>query len=193
MFRRKRILRNYSDTRSSIQDGDILLFCGTWWMSRAIEWCTNSPYSHAGMAGWWGPKVMCIEMLQSTGGRAVALSKYVSTYPGAVDVYRPIVTPEQAAGALEAMKELTSTPYGWLPLFRAGIRQIPFMANIVPPARNLNGIAKYPFCSAAITRAYHAVGVDLVKGKEDCDTSPADLSRAPMLQYVASLTTEIVP
>lgn len=34
---------------SSCQSGDIILFDGSWWLSRLIEWGQNSHYSHVGM------------------------------------------------------------------------------------------------------------------------------------------------
>ena len=44
-----------------VKDGDVLLFQGTGWLSRFIRWGSNSAYSHAGIALWWGARLMVVQ------------------------------------------------------------------------------------------------------------------------------------
>ena len=71
----------YPDVRAQIQDGDVLLFQGTHWLSRLIRWGSKSPYSHAGVALWWGPRLMVVQAV-GKGVEAVPLSHAVDRYSG---------------------------------------------------------------------------------------------------------------
>ena len=81
------ILLNYAAARREICDGDLLLFRPRGLVWRAIAVAGRSEYTHAAMAGWWGNRLMNVEMT-SGGGRAQLLSNIVGQWPGVVDVYQ---------------------------------------------------------------------------------------------------------
>ena len=51
----------YRTVRAAIHDGDILLFSGRKPFSLLIRVLTRSRYSHAGIAAWWGERLMVME------------------------------------------------------------------------------------------------------------------------------------
>ena len=102
----------YSSARRQIRDADLLLFRPRTWYTRAIAVAGRSEYVHAGMAGWWNGRLMCVEMTNG-GGRAQLLSNVVQRWPRACDVYRSNATRSRRfsrARALAAMVEITGKP-----------------------------------------------------------------------------------
>jgi len=81
------ILVPYADARREIRDADLLLFRSRSLVWRLVSVAGRSPYTHAAMAGWWGDRLMCVEMT-SGGGRAQLLSNLVERWPGVIDVFR---------------------------------------------------------------------------------------------------------
>ena len=76
------ILIPYSGARQKIRDGDLLLFRRENRLtSRLIAAAGRSEYCHAAMAAWWNERLMCLETVQSHGGRAIMLSAAVADVP----------------------------------------------------------------------------------------------------------------
>jgi len=71
--------QSYTDLRPHIQNGDILLFSGPDFFSRAIKWATGSPWSHVGFIFRLDAidRVMVLQSL-SSGSCTVALSAIVN-------------------------------------------------------------------------------------------------------------------
>jgi len=64
----------YRDAKSRIQSGDIILWHGRGLAARLVQWATNSYWSHAGVAIWWGPRLMVLDAYPFKGTRARPLS-----------------------------------------------------------------------------------------------------------------------
>lgn len=194
----------YSKARQWIRSGDLLLLRrGRSWTHRLIAAGGRSQYVHAGMAAWWNRDLMCLEMVQWRGGRAVCLSHQVTLCPGRWDVYTLTPVGRQSLDrglAVRAMKRLTGTPYGWKALWGVIGRHLPLVRWLVPAptedpqihsARGLPPIRLEPmFCSQAVAWAYRAAGVDPAPNLPDRLTEPGDLARSPLFRYRFTLVPD---
>ena len=77
-------LRRYHDIRSTIADGDLLLFR----RRGLISVYGRGIHSHAAKAIWWRESLFCCEVREWYGGRAVLLSREVKRRPGRIDLFR---------------------------------------------------------------------------------------------------------
>jgi hypothetical protein len=183
----------YSAARRNIRDGDLLLYRPRDWYTRLIAVAGRSGYVHAAMAGWWGGRLMNVEMT-SGGGRAQLLSNLVERWPGAIDVYRANAARRRFSrqAAVRAMIEITGKRYGWFNLFRAALFHMPLVRFIVSPdVDDAEDSPRWPpFCSEAVAMACRRGGVDPVPNLADRLTEPADLSRSPFFAYRFTLTWE---
>jgi hypothetical protein len=180
---------NYADARREIRDGDLLLFRPRGLVWRAIAVAGRSDYTHAAMAGWWGDRLMNVEMT-SGGGRSQLLSNIVEQWPGVIDVYQANAEHRRFSRrkALAAMIAITGKPYGKWNLFRASLYHMPFVRFMVSPdANDLETTPYPPFCSQAVSMACRAGGVDPVPDLADRLTEPADLARTTFFQYRCTL------
>ncbi len=102
------ILEKYSDVKSLIREGDVLLYRGTGWFSFLVRAYGESRYTHCGLASWWnGDANTSYGILESVefregsflsglfgssgggGGRSINLDREIKKYSGKIDVYRP--------------------------------------------------------------------------------------------------------
>ncbi len=83
-----RAMMELPDRKRRIMDADLLLFRGKGAISRAIQCVGRSDASHASKASWWDDDLMCLELREFRGGRAVTLWSQVQKHPGQIDVYR---------------------------------------------------------------------------------------------------------
>ena len=123
----------YTEARTLIRSGDILLWSPTSLPGRLIGWATRNyrgraegpdcQLSHAGMASWSAPAPLANslevleqhESLQWYGTRTTSLGWMVEHYPGCIHVYR--VNDASDADSYDAsrhMRRRAGTPYGWL-------------------------------------------------------------------------------
>jgi hypothetical protein len=65
---------SYDTARFFVMDGDLIAWKGTAIGSRIIAWWTKSPWTHVGIACWWGPRLMVLESYPGKGTRAHPLS-----------------------------------------------------------------------------------------------------------------------
>jgi hypothetical protein len=79
---------NYGDIRNLVEDGDVVLFRGTIFFSRAIEKISHGAYSHCAIATNWGERKMLLQAELMGGIQAVPMSVAVGTYTGRVDWYK---------------------------------------------------------------------------------------------------------
>jgi len=185
------ILVPYADARREIRDADLLLFRSRSLVWRLVSVAGRSPYTHAAMAGWWGDRLMCVEMT-SGGGRAQLLSNLVERWPGVIDVFRANATRRRfdRKKALAAMIAVTGRDYGRFNLWRASWLHLPVVRLFVRPETDdaANGTHP-PFCSQAVALACRAGGVDPVPQLADRLTEPGDLARSPFFAYLFTLGT----
>jgi hypothetical protein len=184
-------LVNYVLARPEIRDADLLLFRPRGLIWRAIAVAGRSEYTHAAMAGWWGRRLMNVEMT-SGGGRAQLLSNIIRRWPGVVDVYRANADRKRFSRkrALAAMIAITGKPYGKWNLFLASLYHVPLARFLVSPDSNdIETTPWPPFCSQAVATACRAGGVDPVPHLSDRLTEPADLARSGFFEYRFTLGT----
>ena len=172
--------RLYSAIRSQIFNGDVLLFRRPGLIARA----GRGHYSHAAMAGWWDLELMCLEMREWVGGRAVTLSSQVRKYSGCIDVYRPNCSLQTAETAFRLMRQKTGNPYNYLGILQAsllhlvGIRLIARIdANDDDDRRATVGDLP-EFCSQAISSSYGQAGLDPVRNMPHSRTEPNNLAQS---------------
>jgi hypothetical protein len=169
----------YTEARSQIRTGDVLLFQGTGWMSRVIQWGSGSAYSHAGFAAWWGTRLL---VFQATGRGAEVLpaSSAVDTYDGQVDWYalreRSAINSEQLLTNAVTMLGRAYAHTELLDLMWRMLRQTSLRR---PDPRTS---PDHVFCSQYVSYCYRTSGLDLVDLADDGSTSPADLARSPYLE-----------
>lgn len=181
-----------------IADADLLLFRrppGSL-VSRAICTSGRSIYSHAAMAVRWRTpgvgleKLLCVEVRELVGGRAVTLESQVAKFPGLIDVYRaaadrPGCVEFSRLGAVAMMLSFTGQPYGYRAILRAAQAYIPVARWFFRTSQDDSRVdGSNMFCSEAVSRATRlGGGVDPVPNLDDADTEPGDLARSDFYRY----------
>ena len=181
---RKKLV-HYADARRQIADGDLLLFR----RAGLISIAGRGIHGHAAKTAWWDDDLLCLEIRELVGGRAVTLSSQVRRYPGRIDVCE--VNPEDRwkqydrAGAVRFMRRLAGCDYGWINLLLAGLLHVPWVRLFIRANTNDRAVDRRPpFCSQAVAMAERiGGGVDPVPHLADRLTEPADLARSPFYRY----------
>lgn len=176
----------YSEVRRKIRGGDILLFHrGRGWFSRLIEISGRGPVTHAGMAAWWGDDLMCIHTVTIRGGVVDHLSELVAKHPGRIEVHTICEAQRRKykrTVAVETMKRIIGKPYGKRMILMTAMLHLPIVRWFVRPMRSDDANGGLPFCSAAVSKAVRAGGVDLVLNLADRFTEPGDIDRSAALE-----------
>ncbi len=178
-----------SQEAASVDDGDLLLFCGRGLVSRMIGVAGRSPYSHAAKAVWWSGDLFCCEVREMKGGRAVTLASQVRRYPGRIDVFQANPATRwknyDRQGAVRLMRRLAGCDYGYQGVLKAALRHFPLWRCLVQPDINDKKVTSQPpFCSEACAMADRiGGGVDPVPHLADRITEPGDLARSPFYRY----------
>jgi cell wall-associated NlpC family hydrolase len=173
---------DYGEVRDDIKNGDIVLFRGKSLVSRAICWATRSPYSHAGVVGWWNAHLMVLEAV-SKGVVATRLSYIVDHYPGGAELW----TTDRELARVEVVREaqfLLGRSYSMMKLFGMARRMV-FGAggHDKDPERSPDAF----LCSEFVSRAWRKGGLDLKDGVPDQFTRPGDIARSPHLRKIGDL------
>ena len=176
----------YSAIRAQIQTGDVLLYQGTSVFSSLVRWWTDSPYSHAGLAAWWGDRLFIVQSILN-GIQLTPLSRAVDKYDGQVEWWS--VRPEHAS-ALDRAELLDRAlldlgkPYSVAGLFRLMVRSIRRkLRGGVDPKESPTAM----FCSEYVSLCHRRGGIDLAPDVEDACTTPADIARSDKLMLRAVL------
>jgi hypothetical protein len=205
------ILCDYDHARRLIQNGDVLLFSprvrwwavwdwwtlliaiGTCWLRLSSEKrCWWVP--HAGMAGWWGKTLMCIQET-SIADHHERLSELVRAWPRKIHVFRPDwIDPDcfvhsPGTASRDRMVRIASRPYGWLNLLRVALHYVPVLWRVLPRDEDdLEESALPPYCSAAVSEALRTGGgLDPCPQTPDRLTTPRDLALSPRLVYLFTI------
>ena len=179
----------YDDVRSSIRDGDVLMYRGRSLPSRLIQWVTHSRYSHAGLAAWWNGRLMVLEAV----GRGVVvtpLSANVRRYHGDVEWFTCVEEIPEAdrLRMIEFAQQELGKEYTRWKAIRLGLR-ILFQKD----RKQRDGLrrSRQLFCSHYVAEVYTAVGKDLKKGISDRFMSPADVASSPLLRRAGALRKSV--
>ncbi len=180
------IYKPFWGIRNQILDGYALL----WRRRGLISIGTGNPHSHIEMAGWWGDHLMTLGLREFEGGRAKTLASQVDRYPGRIDVYHVVATPDQREAALEAMKGKCGHEYGYWPLLSAACLHLPVLRLFSTPdlCDHEDDRRRPEFCSQGFSSAYaqHA-DVDLVHEVADRETSPGQVAQSARTRYLFTL------
>jgi len=184
----------YEQVRLQIRTSDLLLFRGRGIMATLIGRAGRSPYTHAAKAIWWPDagseraNLMCVEMREFRGGRAVTLDSQVQRHPGRIDVFtlsaavEALYNREEAAATMVAM---CGHDYGYGSLWRAAWCHLVGVRLFARPNIDDAYLSGEPlFCSAACAVADRVGGgLDPVPTLADQWVEPADLARSAVWSY----------
>lgn len=118
----------YKASRNQIEPGDLLLFRNS---ASAIADESRTPYSHAGVAAWYGDVLLCAESRELRGGRIVTLSSQVRRYPKRIDVFRPQVSYPIRKKAAELAIKQAGHEYNYWGLFACCLLHLPILRRIL--------------------------------------------------------------
>jgi len=182
----------YEEARTLIRDADLFLFRGRGLVSLLIQRGGRGHYSHAGMAVWARDTLLCCEIREWHGGRAVTLSSQVRAFPSRIDWYESAphgMWPEfDRAATADCMLRKAGTRYGYAAVLNAGLLHLPFVRLLIDPETDdTAGDSAPEYCSAGVANCYRLGKIDPVFNLSDRLTEPNDLSRSPFFQYRATL------
>lgn len=186
------LLVRYDEIRDQIEDGDVILFCGTIFLSRVIERVSHGDYSHCAIAANWGERKMILQAELVGGVQAVPMSVAVGTYRGRVDWYKiaPAARAKLDIAALlaEARADL-GLAYARKELLQAAGHFL-FGAKLPSDPNDPNSL----FCSQYVERCFRKAGLSLGTDT-DGGTSPSEIAASGVLQYKGTIAHDpsIVP
>lgn len=186
---------NYkSYARALIKTGDVFLFDGRSWFSRAIRRMTGSYRSHAALAVVALGRVWIVESREFIGVRIIPLSNllrdganvgwYQHVARRGVKGMPPLDTDALSAWCVERVGD----KYAYAAIAR-------IVAAILPWRRVLSPVDGEPLprraiCSAFVAAAIRVGGRDLVPSRADAVTTPGDIERSGLLAYAGELVLE---
>jgi hypothetical protein len=181
----------FSDAQDYISEADVLLFRGTGLVSRLLRVASRSTYSHAAIATRNG-SLSCLEVREWIGGRRTLLKHQVEKYPGAIDVYKPVICISHCKErriTTRAVDLARPDLYGWKAIKYCALSHLAFVRLLWQPNYEENPDI-YPHCSALVSMAYREIGIDLVPNLPDYRTEPGDLARSGLLRYRFTLVSD---
>lgn len=182
----------YQRIRDTLQDGDVLLFRRP---SSVIATLGRGDYSHAGMILRTHGRVLCLEVREWYGGRAVMLSRLVPKYPSGIDVLRHATTMAKVQAAVGAMLEKTGMPYSYSGVLWLALQKLPLVSLLVRATTGgLHGewlVSRgSEFCSWAVADAWRQAGVEFVARMDVSKVEPSDLGRSPLLREIVRIVPQ---
>ncbi len=198
----------FEQARTVVQDCDVYLVRGPGLAAKGIKVMTKSPYSHAGTIVIRHNIPVCHEINEIMGGRTVPLERLAARHSQKVDIYRPSPTHTTVAvdpvsgdmnisewkldrqKIIRIMKSLARRgQYGWYNLVAYAATHLPFVKWLVEYSMDDEALSKRaPHCSQAVSYAFRLGFTDLVLNTPDNLTSPGDLGRSPLLNYMFTLS-----
>ena len=161
---------------------DILLYKGTAWTSKLIQWKTTSLYSHVSVVVG---SEMNLGIESNTGSqsgvRALDLRKLDANI---IDAFR--VKPQNTFEPEKVISYLVDSlgaKFDYVGVTWLGVLKV---LNLTEKANQFQ-IKKDYFCSELVYEAFHAAGLDIVPQVEQTDTtSPGDIARSPRIEKINS-------
>jgi hypothetical protein len=177
----------YDYYRSRFKDADILMFKGCGLISNLIKWKTKSVYSHAGIVAWWNDRLMVLEAV-GKGVEARPISYALKYYKGSFDYYRPkeevAITANQRCEMIIFAQEQLGKEYDAWQIIKFFFRLLFNLKMTKTDARKPPG--KF-FCSQYVSAVYKAGGHDLTIRFSDNFTSPEEIAKSPLLEFVGTV------
>ena len=183
----------YSQAKSLIKEGDVLLFQGKGMLSWLIKRYGSGVHSHVGIAHWDGKHLQCVEFREFKGGRSISLKSQVDENLADIDVFRAAKTIEYDDIKYELTEVVTSKissililltglPYGWKNIWKLVKHYTPLL-RLAPQNMKDDDPTKVFVCSTAVAYAYRMAYVDPVPYLADTAVAPADLARSALFKY----------
>lgn len=183
----------YSQAKSLIKEGDVLLFQGKGMLSWLIKRYGSGVHSHVGIAHWDGNHLQCVEFREFKGGRSISLTSQVDENSADIDVFRAAKTIEYddikyeltdmvASKITSILILLTGLPYGWKNIWKLVKHYTPLL-RLAPQNIKDDDPTKVFVCSTAVAYAYRMAYVDPVPYLADTAVAPADLARSALFKY----------
>jgi hypothetical protein len=168
------------EARAQLQDCDIILCSGRYWISRLFERITHGRYSHAAIAAHWEEKVMLCQA-EASGVEAVPLWRTSKKYNGKCFWYR--LKPEFLARLdIEKTLKMARTDLGLSYGYLTVIREILFRYFGFPRPMNPKKPQEF-FCSQYVSACFRSGGIDF-SPKRDIDVLPGDISESNMVEFL---------
>jgi hypothetical protein len=176
---------SYGDYRSTIKDGDILLYEGLNLASRVIRWATRSRYSHAGIAVWWNDRLMVMEAV-GRGVSVTTLSSNIKHYHGHVQWFstRDEVPGDRRMQLVQFAQEELGKEYA---LWKAVLLGLYLLFRKDRDKKDELRRENSLYCSWYVAQIYNAAGLDLKKGVSDRFMTPEDIAHSPLLVHKGPL------
>lgn len=128
------VLVPFHQAKIDILNADLLLFRKI----GAISIAGRGIHSHAAKAAWWDNDLLCLEVREFHGGRAVTLESQVRRFPGRIDVFRANADdrwPEyRRRRAVAVMRRFAGCDYGYWNVFKTALTHVPFFRIFCRPA-----------------------------------------------------------
>lgn len=184
--------KDYDSVRRRIKTGDVFLYQGrtffkpvVGWIAKITGWFTESRYTHAGMAVWWGERLMVIESI----GRGVIVdpcSMSFSRHKSDVDwyTYKDGLSDETRNALVIHAQEQLGKRFAFWKAFLALVRT---KLKLFPKRLDKYEEEKRFYCSHFVASVYNNVGHDLKKNHADPDMTPRDLSESPKLDRMGCI------
>jgi len=176
---------DYSEMRSVLADGDLLLCSGSLTFSKMIQVATKSIWSHVGFIIRLPriDRLAVLESVESIGVRMVALSSYIRDYNGSGSGYPGRLLIARHAGM--ATKQLDMA-FGQFALDLMGYPYHPHEIAQIAFLIASGGLAREPsfaeskrfICSEYVHTCYSRLGVQIQQGDTHF-VSPADFANDP--------------
>jgi len=174
-------LIKYGDIRSQIQDGDVLLFSGRYWISKIIELFTGK-YSHSAIAAWWSDRLMVFESTWPGNVRVVPASMCVDEYNGPVDWFVCTAPGLDRNKVVRIAKDQVGKKYSFRKLF-AAIRRFFGRKGGKDPT---TAPASYQ-CTEFVSYCLREGGCDVAPDFPDALTDPQDFERSAVMKKAATI------
>ena len=169
-----------TEARDQLQDCDIILCSGRYFISRLFERITHGRYSHAAIAAHWAEKAMLCQA-EAAGVEAVPFWRTAKEYNGKCYWYR--LKPEFRA-KLDVDKTLAMArtdlglSYGYLTI----IREMLYRYFGFPRPKNPKKPQEF-FCSQYVSACFRNGGIKF-SPKRDMDVLPSDISDSGMVDFL---------
>ena len=211
----KKIIKKYAEAKPLINEGDVLLYRGTSFVSRLINAYGGGVHSHVALASWHNGErggealLECLEFKEWMGSRCTNLEGQVRENDGKIDVFR--VAPsrisidfDETSGKIRGrevgfegkkvtncMRKLTGLPYGYKRIWWVARHKMPLLRllyDIDATVQDANGGPLInPVCSTSVAYCFSKNDYDLVPNKHFNWTEPSDLARSTLLNYLFTL------
>lgn len=190
----------YKRVRRLIKDGDLAMVRNGGLIARL----SDGDYTHVGKCIWirdalGNPKVLMIaELREGRGGQILTLSSQVARFPGKIDIFRPLCSPDCAALSADYVARMAGHDYGWGAIRLACYKRLTLLRLVTGWKFRTDGTELSPWaepkhCSQAVCWGERAAARKIDPDwepthKNDRDCEPNDLANTEHQKLFQGLT-----